>query len=94
MYIRDITSIKTETLIQIFDTYYKYKLKESLKDSQADTIYWYGSKEMKCIKQSGELFQSYMKKCQLIELKGYYHSEISAYHPEEWVEKATEFLNS
>jgi len=24
-------------------------LKESLKDSQADTIYWYGGKEMKCI---------------------------------------------
>jgi len=93
LYMGDITSVKTETIIRIFDTYYQYKLKESLKDSQADTIYWYGGKEMKCIKQSAKLFQSYMKNCKIIELKGYYHSEISDYHPEEWVEKAGEFLN-
>ncbi|MBW9172464.1 alpha/beta fold hydrolase [Clostridium estertheticum] len=93
LYMRDITSIKTENLNRIFDTYYQYELKESLKDSQADTIYWYGSKEMKCIKQSAKLFQSYMKKCKVVELKGYYHSEISDYHPEEWVKKAEEFFN-
>ena len=63
LYMRDITSIRNEPLIQIFDTYYQYTLKESLKDSQADTIYWYGGKEMKCIKQFSKLFQSYMKKC-------------------------------
>jgi len=93
LYLRDISYMKTETMNRIFETYYQYKMKESLRDSQADTIYWYGGKEMKCIKQSGELFKSYMKKCKVIELKGYYHSEISAYHPEEWVEKAEEFLN-
>jgi len=93
LYLRDTTSMKIETLNGIFETYYQYKMKESLKDSQADTIYWYGGKEMKCIKQSGELFQCYVKKCTIIELKGYYHSEISDYHPEEWVEKAEEFLS-
>ncbi|MCB2351554.1 alpha/beta hydrolase [Clostridium estertheticum] len=93
LYLRDTTSMKIENLIQILDTYFQYELKESLKDSQADTIYWYGSKEMKCIKQSAKLFQSYMKKCKVVELKGYYHSEISDYHPEEWVKKAEEFFN-
>ncbi|MBK5261529.1 MAG: alpha/beta hydrolase [Peptostreptococcaceae bacterium] len=93
LYMRDIISMKTETMNRIFETYYQYEMKESLKESQADTIYWYGGKEMKCIKQSSKLFQSYVKKCKVIELKGYYHSEISAYHPEEWVEKAEEFFN-
>jgi len=93
LYLRDITAVKAETNNRISETYFLYKIKESIKDSQADTMYWYGSKEMKCIKQSGVLFQSYMKRCQLIELKDYYHSEISAYHPEEWVEKATQFFN-
>ncbi|WPC40217.1 alpha/beta hydrolase [Clostridium sp. JS66] len=92
LYIRDVTCLKSETLNQIFQTYYQYKIKESLKDSEADTIYWYGSKELNCIKQSGQLFQSYMKNCQLIELKNYYHSEISAYHPEEWVKRAEKFF--
>lgn len=92
LYMRDLTCIKSETLNQVFKTYYQYRIKESLKDSETDAIYWYGSKEMKCIKQSGELFHSYMKRCKIIELKGYYHSEISAYHPEEWVEKAEEFF--
>lgn len=53
----------------------------------------YGSKEMKCIKASGALFQTAVKSCQLIELSGYRHSEISAYHPEEWVKRAEEFFN-
>ena len=93
LYLRDIPSVKVETMNHIFETYYNYKLKDSLKNSQADIIYWYGSKEMKCIKQSGLLFQTYVKKCQLIEFPSYRHSEISAYHPEEWVEKAEQFFN-
>jgi len=93
LYLRDITAMKTENLLRILETYYQYKIKDSLKDSQADTIYWYGSKEMKCIKESAKLFQSNVKKCKVIELKDYYHGEISDYHPEEWVEKAEKFLN-
>lgn len=92
LYLRDIPAVKVETMNQVFETYYQYELKNSLRDSQADLIYWYGSKEMKCIKQSGLLFQKAVKKCQLIELPGYRHSEISAYHPEEWVERAENFF--
>ncbi|MFT5872089.1 MAG: pimeloyl-ACP methyl ester carboxylesterase [Clostridium sp.] len=92
LYLRDITSMKIETMNRIFETYYKYTIKKSLVDSQADTIYWYGSKELKCIKLSAKLFQSSIKKCKIIELKGYSHSEISAYHPKEWVKKTEAFL--
>ena len=93
LYLRDIPAVKVETMNRIFETYYHYQLKDSLKDSQADIIYWYGSKELKCIKQSGLRFKSYVEKCQLIELPGYRHSEISAYHPAEWVAKAEQFFN-
>ena len=48
---------------------------------------------MKCIKESGALFQTTVKNCQLIELPGYRHSEISAYHPGEWVQRAEQFFN-
>nr|WP_320024240.1 alpha/beta hydrolase [uncultured Acetobacterium sp.] len=94
LYLRDIPAVKVETMNQVFETYYQYELKNSLKDSQVDLIYWYGGKEMSCIKQSGTLFQTYVTTCQLIELPGYRHSEISAYHPEEWVERAEKFFNS
>jgi pimeloyl-ACP methyl ester carboxylesterase len=93
LYLRDIPAVNVETMNRVFETYYLYQLKDRLKDSQTDIIYWYGSKEMKCIKQSGLLFNSYVEKCQLIELPGYRHSEISAYHPEEWVAKAEQFFN-
>ena len=93
LYLRDIPAVKVETMNRIFETYYHYQLKDNLKDSQADIIYWYGNKELKCIIQSGVLFKSYVEKCQLIELPGYRHSEISAYHPEEWVARAEQFFN-
>lgn len=93
LYLRDITAMRGETMNNIFRTYYKYKLKDSLSDSEAETIYWYGSKEMKCVKRSGELIKSYMKKCEVVELKGYTHGEISMYHPEEWVVKAEIFFS-
>lgn len=92
LYLRDVTSIKIENVNNALESYYKYKIKESLKNSEVDTIFWYGGKEMKCIKQSGELFKSYVNKCKVIELKDYYHAEITMFHPEEWVEKAEKFF--
>lgn len=94
LYLRDLPAIKLESLNQIFRTYFNYSIRDSLKDCQADTIFWYGSKEMKCIKESARLFKSHVNNCKIIELKGYRHAEISSYHPDEWVEKAEEFFNS
>lgn len=83
-----------KNLNETLESYYKYTLKESLKDSEADVIYWYGSKEKKYVEESSKVFQSYMKKCKVIELQNYFHAEISEYHPEEWVEKVKAFLVS
>ena len=92
LYLRDMSTMKKESLKNIFATYFKYTLKEALKGCTADTIYWYGSKELKCIKKSSKLFKSYVKRCEVIELEKYNHAEISTYHPEEWVKRVEEFL--
>lgn len=92
LYLRDMPSMKMENLKNIYSTYFKYSLKEELRGCSADTIYWYGSKEMKCIKESSKLFKSYVEKCKVIELEKYNHAEISTYHPEEWVKRAEEFF--
>lgn len=94
LYLRDITQMSVRNIVQILDTYLLYNLKESLKESQADMLFWYGSKEPKCIMKSSELFRSYVGSCKVIELKGYIHAEISTYHPQEWVEKAEDFLRN
>ncbi|MGL6106050.1 alpha/beta fold hydrolase [Romboutsia sp.] len=92
LYLRDIPTMKKENLKKILSTYFKYSLKEELKGCTADTIYWYGSKEMKCIKKSGQLFESYVKRCKVIELEKYAHAQISTYHPDEWAKRAEEFF--
>lgn len=92
LYLRDMPTMKKKSLNNIFLTYFKYELKEELKGCTADTIYWYGSKEMKCIKKSSQLFKSYVKECKVIELEKYNHAQISTYHPEEWVKRVEEFL--
>jgi len=94
LYLRDIIAVTPANMTHIFETYFKYSLKPTLKESRADTMYWYGSKEMKCIKESSMTFRSFVKQCEIVELKDYYHSEISAYHPEEWVKRAEQFWNS
>ncbi len=92
LYLRDIVSIQKKTLEQVFNTYYRYELKEELKNCHAKIQYWYGGKEMRCIKNSAQKFKEWLPACQVIELKGYVHSEISAYRPLVWMEYATAFL--
>lgn len=90
MYLKNISAMKNN---EFFLSYFNYKIKDSLRECVVDTEYWYGSKEVKLIKESAHLFKKYMKKCEIIELKGYNHAEISAYKPEEWVMKAEQFFD-
>lgn len=95
LFIRDLPKMRQESLVNFTASYYEnYTLKESLRACEADTMYWYGSREMKCIKESAQLVASYMKKCQVIELEKYAHAEITEMHPEEWVKRADTFFRS
>ena len=35
----------------------RYRLKESVRDSGAQVMYWYGEKEMNCVKKSAACFK-------------------------------------
>jgi pimeloyl-ACP methyl ester carboxylesterase len=92
LYLRDLPSVPPQTLETVFRTYYRYHLKESLKDCQAETAYWYGGKEIKVVRESAEQFQKFLPSTVIIRLPGYQHAEISTYHPEEWLQKAESFF--
>lgn len=92
LYLRDLPTMTLQNLLRIYDTYFLYQVKNGLMDSRADIQYWYGSREAGCIKASGRWFREHIGACQVVCLEGYRHSEISAYHPEEWVARADAFF--
>lgn len=92
-YITDMPKTPLKTLITIYNTYMSnYQLKDSLRETQADVMYWYGGKEMKAIKRSALMFKEYVPSCQIYEAKGYNHGYLSIYLPEEWLALAIPFF--
>lgn len=71
----------------------KYKLKKSVRNSCAQVMYWYGEKEMKCVKKSAKLFQTLLPSCEIYEANGYNHGYLSIYLPDEWLQIAVPFFN-
>ena len=55
--------------------------------------YWYGEKEMKCVKQSALQFCEMVPRCQIYEAKGYNHGYLAIYLPDEWLVLAEAFFN-
>lgn len=92
-YLTDMPKTPRETLYTIYRTYMmKYKLKESVRKSKAQVMYWYGEKEMKCVKKSAQLFQALLPSCEIYEAKGYNHGYLSVYLPDEWLRIAVPFF--
>lgn len=92
-YLQDMPKLPRETLYAMYRTYMmQYRLKESVRDSGTQVMYWYGEKEMRCVKESARLFQSMLPTCELCEAKGYGHGYLSVYRPEEWLQIAVPFL--
>ena len=94
-YIKDMPLLRKETLYNIYRTYMaEYHLKENISNTNAQVMYWYGSKEMKCVKKSAEMFKSLVPSCQIYEAKGYNHGYLAVYLPEEWIKIVKPFLNN
>lgn len=92
-YIQDMSRLRKETLYAMYRTYMAgYTLKDSVGGSTAQVMYWYGEKEMKCVKRSAKLFQSYVPRCALYEAKGYNHGYLAIYLPDEWLAIAEPFF--
>ena len=92
-YLQDMPRIPMETLLTMYRTYMmNYRLKPGIRRNKAQVMYWYGEKEMKCVKRSAELFRSIHPNCRIYEAKGYGHGYLSVYLPEEWLARAVPFL--
>lgn len=92
-YIHDMPLLKKTTLYTMYRTYMaEYQLKENISKTKAQIMYWYGSKEMKCVKKSAQLFKKLVPSCQIYEAKGYNHGYLALYLPDEWLKIVTPFL--
>lgn len=92
-YMQDMPRVPEKTLITVYHTYMNYHLKDSLRDTKAHVMYWYGQKEMRCVKKSAQLFKSYVPNTSIYEIKGYNHGYLALYLPEEWLEIANKFFD-
>ena len=93
-YIQDMPRVRMESLENMYRTYMaEYRLKDSVRDTAAEVMYWYGEKEMKCVKESARLFQSFVPSCRIYEAKGYNHGYLAIYLPQEWLAVAEPFFN-
>lgn len=67
-YIHDMPLLKKNTLYNMYRTYMaEYQLKEDISKTKAQIMYCYGSKEMKCVKKSAQLFKELVPSCQIYE---------------------------
>lgn len=93
--IHDMPLLKKNTLYNMYRTYMaEYQLKEDISKTKAQIMYCYGSKEMKCVKKSAQLFKELVPSCQIYEAKGYNHGYLAIYLPDEWLKVVVPFLNT
>lgn len=93
LYLRDMPKLRKETLFAIYRSYMaNYTLKEGIRGTKAKIAFWYGEKEMKCVKNSAKLVQNSVPSCELYEAKGYDHGYLSIYLPDEWLALAEDFF--
>lgn len=94
LYIHDMPLLKKSTLYVMYHTYMlEYHLKKEISKTTAEVMYWYGSKEMNCVKKSAQLFKKLVPSCQIYEAKGYNHGYLAIYLPYEWLKIVESFLN-
>ena len=94
-YLQDIPRTPRKTLYTMYRTYMaQYHLKESVGSSRAQVMYWYGEKEMKCVKNSAHMFQQLLPSSRIYEAKGCGHGYLAVYLPEEWLNIALPFFEN
>lgn len=93
-YIKDMPLVKKSTLCSMYHTYMgEYTIRNDISKTNAQIMYWYGSKEMKCVKKSAQLLKELVPSCKIYEAKGYNHGYLAVYLPDEWLNIVKNFLN-
>ncbi|MEG0477637.1 MAG: alpha/beta hydrolase [Raoultibacter sp.] len=95
LYLHDMPLTPRKTLLTIYRTYMMaYTLKDGVKNTTAQVQYWYGEKEMNCVKRSAQRFQALVPSCKICEAQGYGHGYLAIYLPEEWLQAALPFFEA
>ena len=91
-YYKDSAAISKENMIAFLKANSDYKLKESIKESQARVLVLVGSKESKIMKKSAEIMYEQIPNASLEVLPGYYHGDLSINHAFEYIQKIDDFI--
>ena len=92
-YYRDSAAITKENLIAFLKANSDYKLKESIKESQAKVLILVGEKESRIMKKSAEFLCEQLPNSTFEVLPKYYHGELSINHASEYVQKIEQFIS-
>lgn len=85
-YIEDVPRLSRRALRAVYRTYMgSYRLKDAIEASGADIEFWYGEREMCCVKESARLLASKAPRCRVREAKGCVHGTLAVYRPDEWL---------
>lgn len=72
---------------------FTYSMRDSIKNSDAEIVYWYGSKEAVYIKESIKNVMKMAPNIKREEFKGYEHGKLCVANPKLYIKKADEFFN-
>ena len=93
-YVEDMPRLSRRALRTVYRTYMgSYQLKDAVEASGADIEFWYGEREMRCVKESARLLASKAPRCRVREAKGCGHGTLAVYHPDEWLSFASDMLD-
>ena len=93
-YVEDTPRLSRKALRAVYRTYMgSYRLKDEIGTSDADIEFWYGEREMRCVKESARLLASKAPRCRVREAKGCGHGTLAVYRPDEWLAFASDVLD-
>jgi len=88
----DAKALSVESNLNLYDTYFSYSIPDSLKETETDVLFLYGSKEKGMSKNDAKKAASIIKNSRVEVLDGYNHCGISLGNPEEYVAKLKKLL--
>lgn len=93
-YVEDMPRLSRRALRTMYRTYMgSYQLKDAVGASGADIEFWYGEREMRCVKESARLLASKAPRCRVREAKGCGHGTLAVYRPDEWLSFASDMFD-
>ena len=84
-YYRDTAAVQKNDMIAFLKASTSYRLKDSIKKSNADMHIYFGEKETRVIKRSAVLLRETANVSSLTELPDMFHGDFSINHPLDFV---------